>query len=1829
MVAEHKQSEEGTWQSMVIADGEAQSVQALLDEVLRAVYEKRSVTMHVNALVGILMPLVQADGIPVDVREDKAELFAHLLPLVGGRIRFVIERVDYAASFKNKLCRYVAASVCKQMAGLSRYPAGYNNDKMVNELWHEIEEFRVQTQGLSDQQSASQVSVGGDHVDIVIEDALKSSDTENTDNGAIPLGDKDRGLKDILEGLSHPIPNPGDKSKTAAEAKGLSNPQKSSSSNTIQLEEKDSVPPSIREYFLTPKKDKEKQRSVSPTDWREMFNRDPNVHRADPFEWLSRSPSIGATGQCNSGKHDTVDRALFPEFAERQGKITQDDRFRAAKFVNQIKPQGVVGITASNGEFRKKLRELKEVSESNGCSSLEYQYLFNSAFSSDVRMTAPDEPCGSFEQLVKLMATRFKRISDRFVGDKAAAIVLARNAVGKFRQGEHETVSSCARRFENALLELQSLGGVVDSRESAISFAQSLNRHWIDKALGNIKLNETGYQELRDILVTIERMKNHGHSSSNSERTNQPHNSGTDKTSGSQDSDKKISKGPCWVCAGDHRRDVCPISEEHRNCKKCGKAGHVSKACRSDVKKVDLQILSMRGDQEDEPITLTCSIGDSEIIPVLADTGAHCALISKSMVDEIAPPKKFARKTDTTYRLHFADDGMVETRLSVILPVVAWVKDEVVEANVLFIIAPKVNGEVLLGRSALRTLGLDISLQVRTQANQEQEPIPVTVNFFTAEQEYSVPEIDQYIDHSKQPNYEDTYFQRALEETLSKATENFVTLEETIEQSLSVLDEIPFEISDGYKIMLRRVPQTGQHDTKNQKFAFTVSWRVQAQSSGRGWDSSGLIAKLTPSQREEWDKHVEVFTSSTWWRKTNGDIRSARSTVFPVQQKETKTTRVRPCCDMRIVNSISPRVSAKISTVQDAVFSLRNCVEKHTKVIQVDLVKAFYRIHTQITTDSGDPYPLVLQAGKHTYLSDRLVFGLACGPAALNAAQFMLQKSAEFVWKKFYKERLPVDLITVMDDFLITGEASAVERHHDIMSSLWELTGFDQKMNIWVEGASQQWLGQQWTLTESGVSMKRNEIEMQIPDIWTKRHAFRLAGKFTNLTGGYSEARARVHADAVRQIAGQFEQWDTPCQDQLITSNLIYHIQQAATLWQASKLEDENLSSLNKIDSLEIRVDASQSGFGFIFLQGERIVYADAKLFGKNTVTWHANRREFHALSQAVMKLDTMLQLFPALKTVTVRTDSKVTVAHADEFRNIATKSIERKVLLRMRNAILEIAYMWKQQGINFSVRHISGMDNTIADTLSRETERRKAVSFVQLELVELRSLPAYMEWTRKREAFLVWRNKELPQGKENMKKFLLADQGNFEDEELQVKVINDRRQVIVSQELATAIIRHLHVQLGHARLTSVLNAFYEVVFHEKARKLALKELKRCTECAMSNPHKGSQESYGPVYRPTKPFEMIGIDLFGPLQRPLGTGGTKKHVLTVVCRLTGYTRFILLEDAKAKTVVDALERYIWELGAQIRVLVSDNGPQFVLSPLLRGLCLMRGIQHITLPLYAPFAGGFYEIRHRVAVRCLRTLLVQFPFGDWATLLAVAQSKVNSHVGTDRSCSPHQLIYGWKYVYPTIGAIQNGLQGGVAEVDWNDPFTSPEQEAKERSDLRDEFLKIWEQEFQARQDGQSAAFRPVAEAEALALGDWVVWKKEKIRRKFERISEGPYRLIEKVGRHTWMIQNEEMLIPLKVHARGLKRIDHEAIAEKSDETKRLVHEGSGNEDISHRAIEDGPESHEASAPASPTGKEIGRSLPKERFSAEERFLASLHETRSSTGRLRRGSLIEKY
>lgn len=171
---------------------------------------------------------------------------------------------------------------------------------------------------------------------------------------------------------------------------------------------------------------------------------------------------------------------------------------------------------------------------------------------------------------------------------------------------------------------------------------------------------------------------------------------------------------------------------------------------------------------EDDVPVVFCSIAGSKPMPVLADTGAACAIIAKHLVDSLAPENRYPRSTGTTYRLHYANNDTEETSAAVVLPVVVPIGNDKWERSVSFIIASRVNGDVLLGRSALRQLGIRMQLELDPQAMGSNsgeaplEPIPVTVNTVSAEQEFFVPEEEDYMEGLyRQPCYEETSFENS------------------------------------------------------------------------------------------------------------------------------------------------------------------------------------------------------------------------------------------------------------------------------------------------------------------------------------------------------------------------------------------------------------------------------------------------------------------------------------------------------------------------------------------------------------------------------------------------------------------------------------------------------------------------------------------------------------------------------------------------------------------------------------------------------------------------------------------------------------------------------------------------------------------------------------------------------------------------------------------------------------------------------------------------------------------------------------------------------------
>lgn len=88
---------------------------------------------------------------------------------------------------------------------------------------------------------------------------------------------------------------------------------------------------------------------------------------------------------------------------------------------------------------------------------------------------------------------------------------------------------------------------------------------------------------------------------------------------------------------------------------------------------------------------------------------------------------------------------------------------------------------------------------------------------------------------------------------------------------------------------------------------------------------------------------------------------------------------------------------------------------------------------------------------------------------------------------------------------------------------------------------------------------------------------------------------------------------------------------------------------------------------------------------------------------------------------------------------------------------------------------------------------------------------------------------------------------------------------------------------------------------------------------------------------------------------------------------------------------------------------------------------------------------------------------------------IAAAKINSFVGHDRSHSPQELIFGWKFVFPTTTALMNAAENS------NNPEMDAHfdaavyHESNARLAKRENMLEIWKNEYIQRQNNSSDRF----------------------------------------------------------------------------------------------------------------------------------------------------------
>jgi len=305
------------------------------------------------------------------------------------------------------------------------------------------------------------------------------------------------------------------------------------------------------------------------------------------------------------------------------------------------------------------------------------------------------------------------------------------------------------------------------------------------------------------------------------------------------------------------------------------------------------------------------------------------------------------------------------------------------------------------------------------------------------------------------------------------------------------------------------------------------------------------------------------------------------------------------------------------------------------------------------------------------------------------------------------------------------------------------------------------------------------------------------------------------------------------------------------------------------------------------------------------------------------------------------------------------------------------------------------------------------------------------------------------------------------------------------------------------------------------------------------------ESEFGPIPLPLTTFAVIGIDLFGPLRRPEaldkgegeGEGGEADendatvgtpHILTVCCRRTGYTRFVVMENAEARTVCENLGIVLrnWGCEGTVEEIWSDNGRQF-LSAAFRALVYrlpgvaLRGpaadqpilVSHKTIPVRTPHLGGHWETHHREAKHVFRTLLAEYSKASWKVLASYAEAKVNFHREAGYP-SPHQLLFGRE---PRVEAERLPLTL-IRDKYWDNkrPNFSFDvfQEAQKIDEQRQEYDLIWDDRF--RQMRVEAAIRankgPIFE---LKIGDEILVPAEGTQ-KFSATWKGPFKVKQLLG-----------------------------------------------------------------------------------------------------------------
>ena len=628
-----------------------------------------------------------------------------------------------------------------------------------------------------------------------------------------------------------------------------------------------------------------------------------------------------------------------------------------------------------------------------------------------------------------------------------------------------------------------------------------------------------------------------------------------------------------------------------------------------------------------------------------------------------------------------------------------------------------------------------------------------------------------------------------------------------------------------------------------------------------------------------------------------------------------KSGDIRIVTDFRQLNKSVRREEFQIPTIDELAYRARNA----TVFSKCDLRSGFWQVPIDRKSEKFLAFSTPL--GRYTYC--KLPMGLSASP--------------EFFSKVLNKVLEGLDSVLIYVDDIVICTAS-VEEHNTVLQQVLQrlrnagLTLNPEKCQFY--RSEIEFMGHIWSANGISNSHEKLAALRTMTPPRDKQSLRSFLGLATYLGQGY---------------VGHFSSLAKALWDMLAEKELLWDAARLKSFYTIRDLlcSEVTLPFFDPGKPIVVQTDASPQGLGAVILQDNTPTVFVSRTLTDTESRYSQIEREFLAIVFGLSRLKKYL----IGTNFTVETDHKPIV-------QLFSKPID-SLSNRLQRWMVAI------QHFSFTIRHIKGSDNILADALSRnsvsgepiesETAEYTLCFLLQSSPLNLKVIAEATEadpvLSKVKEAITCdWRSQEF----KSLKPYYSIREQLTVKQTKDVFVLCNGSRVVVPDSMRSSILQMVHeTHTGITKMKAMLRGYcYWPGMNSDIEEF----VRRCIPCTVYQKRPDTAPMMPTAERETVPWQSIAVDLTGPSEVLDG-----KVVLTVIDLFSRYPECFVLRDGSASEIVSCLRSLFARQGFPARV-ISDNGTQFTsaeFTDFLKGC----GVKVVHSSLYYPQGNSTIERLH--------------------------------------------------------------------------------------------------------------------------------------------------------------------------------------------------------------------------------------------------------------------------